>query len=62
MACCSAITEIAKNKSIDEAKRIRREDVIASVGGLPEASGHAAYLAVDALNAILKALATKSRL
>jgi hypothetical protein len=33
---------------------IRREDVINTIGGLPEASGHAAQLAIDALRAVLE--------
>jgi nitrogen fixation protein NifU and related proteins len=54
MACGSAITEMAKGKSVAAAGFIRREELIEKVGGLPEASGHAAHLAVDALHAILK--------
>jgi len=53
MACASAITQLAKSKSLDEARAIAREDVAAAVGGLPPASGHAAQLAVDALRAAL---------
>lgn len=53
MACGSVITELAKGKSVDEAKRIGKEDVIKAAGGLPQASSHAAQLAVDALRAVL---------
>jgi nitrogen fixation NifU-like protein len=53
MACGSAITELAAEKTFGEAKAISREDVARSVGGLPEASGHAAQLAVDALRAVM---------
>jgi nitrogen fixation NifU-like protein len=54
MACASAITELAKGKSIADARAIDKEDVIRAVGSLPPASGHAAQLAIDALRAILK--------
>jgi len=54
MACASAITELAKGRSLDEARAIDREDIVRAVGGLPVASGHAAQLAVDALRASLK--------
>ena len=54
MACASAITELAKGKSVADARTIDREDVIRTVGSLPPASGHAAQLAVDALRAVLK--------
>ncbi len=55
MACASAITEVARGKSLDEAATIQREDVMRAVGGLPPASGHAAQLAVDALRAVIDA-------
>jgi nitrogen fixation NifU-like protein len=54
MACASAITELAKGKSVADARVIDKDDVIRTVGGLPPASGHAAQLAVDALRAVLK--------
>jgi nitrogen fixation NifU-like protein len=54
MACASAITELAKGKSIADARSIGKDDVIRAVGNLPPASGHAAQLAVDALRAVLK--------
>ena len=54
MACGSLITELASGKSIAEATAIRAEDVRQAIGGLPEASGHAAQLAVDALRAVLE--------
>jgi nitrogen fixation NifU-like protein len=53
MACASAITELAKGKSITQARAITRQDVIRAVGSVPPASGHAADLAVEALQAVL---------
>ena len=53
MACGSALTELAKGKTLDEARKISREAVLQRVGGLPDASGHAAYLAIDTLRALL---------
>lgn len=54
MACGSAITELVLGKSIPEALSIKREDLIAAVGGLPQASTHAAQLALDTLAAALR--------
>ena len=54
MACASAMTELVKGKSAQEARAISREEVAQAVGGLPPASGHAAQLAVDALRAALR--------
>jgi len=56
MACGSAITEIASGKTVGEAQAIGRDDVVRAVDGLPEASGHAAQLAVDALRAVMAKL------
>jgi nitrogen fixation protein NifU and related proteins len=55
MACASAVTELAKGKPTGEARAIKRDDVERAVGGLPPASGHAAQLAADALQAALAA-------
>jgi nitrogen fixation NifU-like protein len=54
MACGSALTEIVTGKTVREAQALRREQVTAAVGGLPQASTHAAQLALDALSAALK--------
>ena len=51
MACGSALTELVLGKTAQEARHLRREDLIASVGGLPQASAHAAQLALDVLSA-----------
>lgn len=56
MACGSAITELVKGKTLQEAGSVGREQLISAVGGLPEASAHASHLAMDALAAALKQL------
>jgi len=58
MACASALTEMIAGKTVDEARAVvrHREGLIAAVGGLPQASTHAAQLALDALSAALKQL------
>jgi len=53
MACASAITELAMGKTAAEARKLTRDDVIRTVGGLPQASNHAAQLALDALASVL---------
>jgi len=53
MACGSALTEIALGKTAEEARKLTKEDLVLTVGGLPQASGHAAQLALDALSAAL---------
>ncbi len=54
MACASALTEMVTGMSLGDAPRFSREELLRKVGGLPEASQHAAHLAIDALRALLK--------
>ena len=44
-------------KTLDQARSLNREQVIAAVGGVPQASTHAAQLAIDALAAALRQIA-----
>jgi len=54
MACGSALTELVLGRTLEETHLLRRETLIAAVGGLPQASTHAAQLALDALAAALR--------
>ena len=56
MACGSALTELLEGRTLAEARSLRRDDLIASLGGLPEASSHAGHLALDTLRAALSKL------
>lgn len=56
MACGSLLTELVQGRTADEARRLRREELMQAIGGLPEASTHASHLAMDALAAALKQL------
>ena len=53
IACGSALTELILEKTLNNAGKLRREEIVAAVGGLPQASTHAAQLALDALSAAL---------
>ncbi len=53
MACGSALTELVRGRTVDEARTLSREELVHAVGGLPRASSHAGYLAMDALAAVL---------
>jgi nitrogen fixation protein NifU and related proteins len=54
MASASALSELLEGRTLREAGAVRREDLVSAVGGLPEASSHAAHLAMDALAALLR--------
>lgn len=58
MACASLLTEMVRGRTLAEARQLRREQLVAAAGSLPPASIHAGHLALDALAALLKALAT----
>jgi nitrogen fixation protein NifU and related proteins len=60
MACGSALTELVKGKTLEEARKVSREEVALAVGGLPETSLHASHLAIDALAAVLQVRRTES--
>jgi NifU-like protein involved in Fe-S cluster formation len=62
MGCASALTELMKGKTVDDLRAIRSRDIVRAVGRLPPASGHAAQLAVDALNALLAQYASEPAL
>lgn len=53
MACASALTELVRGKSIGDARSLDRNTLTSAVGGLPQASTHAAQLALDTLAAVL---------
>ena len=54
IACGSALTELVLGKTTEEARRLIAEDLARAVEGLPQASSHAAQLALDALSAALE--------
>jgi nitrogen fixation NifU-like protein len=56
MACASALTELVAGQTLDATRALGREKLIAAVGGLPQASTHAAQLALDTLSAALRQL------
>ena len=44
IACGSALTEALTGKSVSEAKKIKRESLVETLGGLPNESVHASHL------------------
>ena len=50
IATSSMITELAKGKTLDDARKITRDDIATSLGGLPPQKLHCSNLAADALH------------
>ncbi len=54
IATCSALTEIARGKTIEEAKKLKFEDIADYLGGLPKIKMHCAVLANVVLRSAIK--------
>ena len=50
IACSSMVSEMAKGKTLEEAKRITNADVAAELEGLPKNKMHCSNLGADALH------------
>ncbi len=60
IACGSLLTELLSGRTLAEARKLKREELVKALGGLPQASSHASHLAMDALAAALKELRMKN--
>src|SRR6185503_2299680 len=54
LVCGSMLTELLTGKTVEEAMLLKRDDLIAAVGGLPSRKQHAAALAIETLRAALE--------
>ena len=54
IATSSMVTDLAKGKTIEEAKKITRKNVAENLEGLPPAKLHCSNLAADALHAAIE--------
>lgn len=54
IASGSMVTEMAKGKTLSEARKISQEDVLNDLGGLPEESEHCALLAANTLKEAIR--------
>jgi nitrogen fixation NifU-like protein len=61
IATSSMVTELAKAKSTDEALMITDDDVVLSVGGIPERKKHCSLLGIKALQEAINDYLRKAR-
>ena len=50
LAISSALTDLAKGKTLETALKINKDDVVNFLGGLPSIKIHCSFLAIDALS------------
>ena len=62
IATSSMVTELAKNKTLDKAMKITRDDVAKDLGGLPPVKMHCSNLAADALHKAIQDYKKKKRI
>ena len=54
IATSSIITDLAKGKTIEEALKITKDNIVEELEGLPQMKVHCSLLAIDALHAAIK--------
>lgn len=54
IATSSMLTELAKGKTIEEAKQVTDDEVVEALGGIPERKRHCSLLGVQALQAAIE--------
>jgi NifU-like protein involved in Fe-S cluster formation len=53
LVCGSVLTELIRGKTVGEARRMTKSDLVEVIGGLPSRKQHAAALAIETLNTAL---------
>ena len=54
LACGSVLTELLQEKTVAEAMRLTRKDLLDALGGLPSRKQHAAALAIETLRTAIE--------
>jgi nitrogen fixation protein NifU and related proteins len=57
IACASMLTELITGQKVEDAVALRASELASALGGLPQASSHAADLAINALKTALSTAA-----
>jgi nitrogen fixation NifU-like protein len=56
IVCGSVLTELLAGKTIEDARKLKRQNLLDAVGGLPSRKQHAAALAIETLTTALRKL------
>jgi nitrogen fixation NifU-like protein len=61
IATSSIITDLAKGKTVEEALKITKDNIVEELEGLPSIKVHCSLLAIDALHAAIKDYKEKTK-
>ncbi|MDD4902110.1 MAG: iron-sulfur cluster assembly scaffold protein [Patescibacteria group bacterium] len=61
IAVSSDLTDMVKGKTLEEAMKITKDDVVKDLGGLPEVKVHCSMLGVDALKKAIENYQKKNK-
>lgn len=56
IACGSLLTELIKGKSLEDARKVDRQQIVDALGGLSNETSHGSHLAIDVLHQALKSV------
>ena len=62
IACGSVLTELVRNRTVEEALRITKDDIVSALNGLPEQKIHCSVLADDALRDAIRDYLSRNNL
>ena len=62
IAVSSALTDLAKGKTLDEAMKITKDTIVDDLGGLPVQKVHCSMLGVDALRQAIEKYRAKNKI
>ena len=62
IACGSVLTELVKNKTVEEALQITKDDIITALDGLPEQKIHCSVLSDDSLKDAIRDYLSRNNL
>ena len=61
IASSSMLTEMAKGKSLEEAEKLTKMEIVEALGGLPEPKIHCSVMAADGLKEAIKVYREKKK-
>jgi len=54
IASSDVVCELAKGKTIEQAKKLKKDDIVKTLGGMPKIKVHCSVLGIEALNKAIK--------